>query len=236
MQLFFVLSVQLMGVFRAELIVSQDLLVESCKIAPDDMTNMGLWFESLVALLVLLPIPLAIADTAGEILMPEVRGWRAACANDPTFPPSFYDYFWLGQMSSVPADKRLAPALPAESRKRLDAVHKLCLNDASKLWNALAGLEAASRNFAAVVHAPGKLAKLSSFSTQWVDHQHELRKSFSKFLEAQHELTLQLRNGDRAHMAAVQPRTSLGDPLDALEALYPEVVARRQADLARIAR
>ena len=195
-----------------------------------------MWFEAFVACLVLLPIPLAIMDTASEMLLPEVRAWRKARASDPTFPPTFYQYIALGQTSSVPADERLTPALPDESRERLDAVRTLCLNDFSELWGALAGLETASRHFVAAVHAPGKVEQLVAFDMQRLDKQRRLRTASCAFLAALLDFARQLHAGDRGTVAALHPHASLEAPFEALEALYPEVVARRHADLARIAR
>lgn len=218
--------------FRESLRSSQDLL-ETCGIPDDNGSSMGLWFEYMVAYLVLLPIPIAIADIAGELILPEVHGWREACINDPTFPPSLWQYVMLGQTSSVPADERMTPALPPASREQLDAVQALCLKDSPELWAALAELQAASRHFVAMVYAPGKLGHRND---QLVANQRRLRTALRAFLSSLLKLVRQLHGADRAQLAALQPRYTIGAPFEALEALYPEVVARRQAHDTRIAR
>lgn len=232
-----------MDTFRDELNTTQDVL-DSRGINADANATMGQWFEGVVALLVLLPLPIAIIDSLLPLVLPEVQAWRSTCANDPAFPPSLYQYLILGQTSSVPADKRLTPALPNEVRGRLDAIQELCLHDASELWSALGSLEATSRNFVAAVYAPGKLAvgkdgrveSKASSPNPWAMQQRQLRVASRAFVAALLDLAHQLREGERAHMLALKPRAVLGGPFEALEALYPGVVAQRQADVARLAR
>lgn len=231
----------LMRIFRAELVASKTLYEsDRCNIPYDNNHDMGLWFEGMVAILVLLPIPLAIADTVADIVAPEVLAWREACASDPTFPPSFWQFLVLGQTSSVPGDERLTPALPHESREQLNAVQEMCANDATELWRALAGLEAASRHFVAVLHAPGKLEAVGELyesegkgEEPWAVEQRRLRTASEAFVAVLLEFVLKLSEGD---WETLHPHAMLKATFEALETLYPEVAAQRQEQLARIAR
>lgn len=110
----------------------------------------------------------------------------------------------------------------------------LCFDRGKGLREALAVLETASRHFGATICAPGSIA---STQGQWALDQTALHSAFEHFLVVLVDFVCQLRSAETpSKLAALQPAALLGAPFEAIEAVYPDVVTRRQQDEERIAR
>ena len=115
------LVVSLMNVYLDELRADTALLADA-NIGKHEGPTMGEWFAEVTALIILLPIPIAIVTTVVEVVYPEYRDWRDACESDPAFPPSFRQYLMYGQTSSLPGHERLTAAVPGKWHRQLDAI------------------------------------------------------------------------------------------------------------------
>ena len=82
------------------------------------------WFQSLAAILVLTPVPIAIFTSVYQGLLPVYLDWIDARDEHPASRPSFTDFVVFGRESSMPPDKRglLESALPADVQQ-LSLIH-----------------------------------------------------------------------------------------------------------------
>ena len=73
-----------------------------------------------IAVMVILPMILAVILAFGSTWAPAFAHWRECVARNPTFPPSAWDFFVLGQTTSLPGHEALTVPIPPDIEKMLE--------------------------------------------------------------------------------------------------------------------
>lgn len=177
-------------------------------------------------------------QAVSETLMPSINYWRECVATNPAFPPSATDFFLHGRTTSLPGHEKLTQAMPPQVMALLgDAFQDIEAEEfAGKVHRDLHHVIAETRVLAAVLYAPGD-ARLDSGDGRGPQQfpPPSMDVAFMAWLVKLSKYTHVYTCGQVRLRLSLDPKTQLEKELEAIEAVYPAVQEKHEAQRARIA-
>ena len=210
---FFVMLASLLRLYYS---VLADVQQKLAKLNAHDTTGIQEegWFQTVVHIAVLLPVPLFLAAIVWGWIKPQWKAWQRVKAEAGVFPPSPLQYFGFGITSSMPqTTEGRGGTFPVEVEMRLEQTSKAAtaLAASGALHAALKRATVQTRTFAAVMFAASG-AKTSSGA---IYPPPKLRAAFDSFLAALTDTVERSSHGGSSRVA-IEPKDVLGPPLKVL--------------------